>query len=35
MAVFCNPIRICRLSELMVVCVCHLDDLMREADERG
>ena len=32
MAVVCNPIRIVRLSELMVVCVCHLDEVMREAD---
>ena len=32
MAVVCNPIRICRWSELMVVCVCHSDEVMREAD---
>ena len=29
MAVVCNPIR---WSELMVVCVCHSDEVMREAD---
>ena len=32
MAVFSNPIRMGRWSELMVVCVCHSDDVMREAD---
>ena len=32
MAVFCNPIRMGRWSELMVVCVCHSDEVMREAD---
>ena len=32
MAVVCNPIRTGRWSELMVVCVCHLDKVMREAD---
>ena len=32
MAVVCNPIRMGRLSELMVVCVCHSDEVMREAD---
>ena len=32
MEVVCNPIRICRWSELMVVCVCHSDEVMREAD---
>ena len=32
MAVVCNPIRMARWSELMVVCVCHSDELMREAD---
>ena len=31
MAVVCNPIRIGRWSELMVVCVCHSDKVMREA----
>ena len=31
MAVVCNPIRMSRWSELMVVCVCHLDEVMREA----
>ena len=28
----CNPIKIGRWSELMVVCVCHSDEVMREAD---
>ena len=32
MAVVCNPIRMDRWSELMVVCVCHSDKVMREAD---
>ena len=32
MAVVCNPIRMGRWSELMVVCVFHLDEVMREAD---
>ena len=32
MAVVYNPIRMGRWSELMVVCVCHSDELMREAD---
>ena len=32
MEVVCNPIRIGRWSELMVVCVCHSDEVMREAD---
>ena len=27
-----NPIRMGRWSELMVVCVCHSDEVMREAD---
>ena len=31
-AVVCNPIRMDRWSELMVVCVCHSDELRREAD---
>ena len=30
MAVVCNPIRMGRWSELMVVCVCHSDEMMRE-----
>ena len=30
MAVVCNLIRMCRWSELMVVCVCHSDEAMRE-----
>ena len=32
MAVVCNPIRRGRWSELMVVCVCHSDEVMRDAD---
>ena len=32
MADVCNPIRMARWSELMVVCVCHADEVMREAD---
>ena len=32
MAVVCNPIRMGRWSELMVVCVCHSDEVIREAD---
>ena len=32
MAVVCNPIRMGRWSELMVVCVCHSDEVMREDD---
>ena len=32
MAVVCNPIRMGRWSELMVVCVYHSDEVMREAD---
>ena len=32
MAVVCNPIRMVRWSELMVMCVCHSDEMMREAD---
>ena len=32
MAVVCNPIRMGRWSELMVVCVFHSDKMMREAD---
>ena len=32
MAVVCNPIRMSRWSELMVVCVCHSGEVMREAD---
>ena len=32
MAVVCNPLRIDRWSELMVVCVCHSDEVIREAD---
>ena len=30
MAVVCNPIMMGRCSELMVVCVCHSDDVIRE-----
>ena len=32
MEVVCNPIRMGRWSELMVVCVCLSDEVMREAD---
>ena len=32
MAVVCNPIRMDRWSELMVVCVCYSDEVMRGAD---
>ena len=32
MAVVCNLIRMGRWSELMVVCVCHSDEVMREVD---
>ena len=32
MEVVCNPIRMGRWSELMVVCVCHSDKVMRKAD---
>ena len=32
MIVVCNPISMGRWSELMVVCVCHSDEVMREAD---
>ena len=32
MAVVCNPIRLGIWYELMVVCVCHSDEVMREAD---
>ena len=31
-AVVCNPIRMGRWSELMVVCVCLSDEVMREDD---
>ena len=31
-AVVCIPIRMGRWSELMVVCVCYFDEVMREAD---
>ena len=33
MAVVCNLMS--KWSELMVVCVCHSDELMREADANG
>ena len=33
MAVVCNPIRMGRWSELMVVCVCHSHEVMREAND--
>ena len=32
MAVVCNPIRMGRWSELIVISVCHSDKVMREAD---
>ena len=32
MTVVFNPIRMCRWSYLMVVYVCHSDEVMREAD---
>ena len=32
MEVVCNPIRMGRWSKLMVVCVCHSDEVMRGAD---
>ena len=32
MTAVCNPIRMGRWSALMVVCVCHSDEVMREAD---
>ena len=32
MAVDCNPIRMGRWSELIVVCVCHSDEVMRGVD---
>ena len=32
LAVVCNPIRMGRWFELMVGCVCHSDEVMREAD---
>ena len=32
MAVVCNPIKMGIWSEVMVVCVCHSDEVMREAD---
>ena len=33
MAVVCNPIRMGRWYELMVVCVYHSDEVMREAGD--
>ena len=32
MAVVCNPIRMGRWSELMIMFVCHSDEVMRWAD---
>ena len=32
MEVVCNPIGMGRWSEIMIVCVCHSDEVMREAD---
>ena len=34
MAVVCNPTRMGRWSELMVVCVFHSDEVMSEADAK-
>ena len=34
MAVVYNPISMGRWSELMVVCVCHSDEFIREADAK-
>ena len=31
-AVVCNPTKMGRWSELMVVCVCHSDEVMRQAE---
>ena len=35
MAVVCNPTRMGRWSELMVVCVCHSDEVISEADAKN
>ena len=32
MGVVCNPIKMGRWSELMVVCACHSAEVMRETD---
>ena len=32
MEVVCIPLRMGRLSDFRVVCVCHLEKVMREAD---
>ena len=32
MEVVCNPIRMARWPKFMGVCVCHSDEVMREAD---
>ena len=32
MSVVCNPIRMSIWSELMVLCVCHSDEVMSETD---
>ena len=32
MVFVCNPIRMGRWAELMVVCVCYSDEVMRETD---
>ena len=34
MVVVCNPIRMGRWSEPMVVCVCNLDKVMSEVDAK-
>ena len=32
MAVVCNPVRLGIWSELMVLCICHSYEVMRETD---
>ena len=34
MTVVCNPMRMGRWYELTVVCVCHSDEAMRDADAK-
>ena len=33
MAVVCNPMRMGKWAEPMVVCVCHSDEVMRDAND--
>ena len=33
-AIVCNPIRMCIWSELMVLCVCHWEEVMIEAEAK-